>query len=293
MLVYTDSPGERIGLVDLSDPAAPAPAGTIDVGGEPTAVTVVGNTVLAGVNTSESYTEPSGHIAAIDVAAGSMVPCDVGGQPNSVAASPDGRFLAVAVENERDEEHDDGVIPQLPAGQLAILELDGDGRPTNCDAARLVDLTGLAEIAPEDPEPEFVDVNSDNVAVVTLQENNHVALVDLASGEVTGHFPAGSVDLEAVDVEDDGIVAGTGSLAAVLREPDAVAWLDTERFVTANEGDYEGGSRGFTIFSSAGEVLYEFGQPARASRDGARPLSGRSRRQQGRRAGRRRIRCLR
>jgi hypothetical protein len=226
MLVYTDSPGERIGLVDLADPAAPAPAGTIDVGGEPTAVTVVGNTVLAGVNTSESYTEPSGHIAVIDVAAGSMLRCDFGGQPDSVAASPDGRFLAVAVENERDEEHDDGVIPQLPAGYLAILELDGDGRPTNCEAVRLVDLTGLAEIAPDDPEPEFVDVNSDNVAVVTLQENNHIALVDLASGTVTGHFSAGSVDLEAIDIEDDGIVAGTGSLTGVPREPDAVAWLD-------------------------------------------------------------------
>ena len=71
--------------------------------------------------------------------------------------------------------------------------------------ARLVDLTGLAEIAPEDPEPEFVDVNSDNIAVVTLQENNHIALVDLATGAVTAHFPAGSVDLAAIDTEDDGV----------------------------------------------------------------------------------------
>jgi hypothetical protein len=259
-LVYTDSPGERIGFVDLADPRAPAPAGTLDVGGEPTAVTVVGSTVLAGVNTSASYTEPAGHIAVIDVAGRSeLARCDLGGQPDSVAASPDGRFLAVAIENERDEEHNDGMIPQLPAGQLAILELDGDGRPTNCDAVRLIDLTGIAEIAPDDPEPEFVDVNSDNVAVVTLQENNHIALVELATGAVTGHFPAGSVDLDAIDTEDDGIIAGTGSLAAVLREPDAVAWLDTERLVTANEGDYEGGSRGFTVFSTAGDVLYESG----------------------------------
>ena len=291
-LVYTDSPGGRIGLVDLTDPAAPAPAGTIDVGGEPTAVTVVGGTVLAGVNTSESYTDPSGHVAAIDLEAGSMLRCDVGGQPDSVAASPDGRFLAVVVENERDEEHNDGVIPQLPAGHLAIFDLDGDGRPTNCDAARVVDLTGLAAIAPEDPEPEFVDINSDNVAVVTLQENNHIALVDLATGVVTAHFPAGSVDLAAIDTEDDGVIAGTGSLAGVLREPDAVAWLDNERLVTANEGDYEGGSRGFTIFSTRRRRALRIRQPARASRHGARPLSGGSRRQQGRRARRRRVRHL-
>ena len=36
-------------------------------------------------------------------------------------------------------------------------------------------------------------------------------------------------------------------------------WLDNDRFVVANEGDYKGGSRGFTIFSKNGEVLYESG----------------------------------
>jgi hypothetical protein len=260
MLVYTDSPGERVGFVDITDPSAPAPAGTMDVGGEPTSVTVVGKTALAAVNTSESYANPSGHLAVIDVAGRTeLARCDLGGQPDSVAASPDGRFLAVAIENERDEDLNDGVIPQLPAGQLAILELGGDGRPTNCDSARLVDLTGLAEVAPEDPEPEFVDVNENNVVAVTLQENNHIALVDLATGVVTSHFPAGTVDLTAIDTEDDGIIAGNGSLSAVPREPDAVAWLDNERLVTANEGDYEGGSRGFTIFSPSGDVLYDSG----------------------------------
>ena len=100
-LVYTDSPGKRIGFVDLADPAAPAPAGTLDVGGEPTSVTVVGSTVLVGVNTSESYTNPSGHVAVIDVSGREVLArCDVGGQPDSVAATPDGRFLAVAIENE-------------------------------------------------------------------------------------------------------------------------------------------------------------------------------------------------
>ena len=34
---------------------------------------------------------------------------------------------------------------------------------------------------PSDPEPEFVDINRRNEAVVTLQENNHLAIVDLPS----------------------------------------------------------------------------------------------------------------
>jgi hypothetical protein len=91
-----------------------------------------------------------------------------------------------------------------PRGHLAIFDLDGDGAPTNCDAARLVDVTGLEAIAPEDPEPEFVDVNDAGIAVVTLQENNHVVLIDVATAEVTAHFPAGAVDLTNIDIEEDG-----------------------------------------------------------------------------------------
>ncbi len=36
-------------------------------------------------------------------------------------------------------------------------------------------------------------------------------------------------------------------------------WLDNDHFATANEGDYEGGSRGWTIFHQDGSVVYESG----------------------------------
>lgn len=259
-LIFTDSPAKRIGFVDIADPAAPKPAGSLAMGGEPTSATVVGASALVAVNTSESKTDPSGHLAVVDLAGRTVAAtCDVKGQPDSVAASRDGRFLAVAVENERDEGVSDGAIPQLPAGHVAIFDLGADGRPTNCDAARIVDATGLASVAPEDPEPEFVDINPANIAAVTLQENNAVVLIDLASGAVTGHFDAGAVDLEKVDVDDDKIISGTGSKQGVVREPDAVGWLGEDRLVTANEGDYQGGSRGFTLFDTSGKVLWDSG----------------------------------
>jgi hypothetical protein len=50
-----------------------------------------------------------------------------------------------------------------------------------------------------------------------------------------------------------------GSLSQVVREPDAVAWSDDGRLATANEGDWEGGSRGFTVFAADGSVLYDSG----------------------------------
>ena len=149
---------------------------------------------------------------------------------------------------------------------------------------RSVDLTGLAAVAPEDPEPEFVDFNEAGEIAVTLQENNHIAIVDAATGKVIAHFSAGTVDLENVDTKKDGAFSFTGKMENVAREPDAVKWLDNDRFVVANEGDYKGGSRGFTIFNKNGEVLFD---PARASsmKPPCRPLSGASQ-QEGHRTGR-------
>ena len=257
-LVYSDSPLGVIGFVDISDPRAPQPAGVVALGGEPTAVAVSGGKVLVGVNTSQSYTEPSGHLAVIDMASQAIVAtCDLAGQPDSVATSPDGSIVAIAIENERDEDLNDGEIPQMPAGTVAILSLQ-DG-VAGCDSMRLADVTGLAEIGGSDPEPEFVDINGANEIVLTMQENNHLAVIDGVTGAIKAHFPAGTVDLDGIDTEEEGALVFTSSQADVRREPDAVKWLDDNRFVIANEGDYKGGSRGFTIFNKDGTIAYESG----------------------------------
>lgn len=258
MLLYSDSPLGAVGFVDISDPKAPKAAGSLALDGEPTAVSVAGGKALVAVNTSESYTAPAGHLAVIDIASKKIeARCDLGGQPDSTAVSPDGSLVAIAIENERDEDLNDGAIPQLPAGYLAVLKLNG-GTP-DCASLKKVDLTDLAAVAGDDPEPEFVDFNDRNEIAVTLQENNHIVIVDGVSGEVVGNFSAGSVDLSGVDTEEEGALTFDGKLENVPREPDAVQWLDDDRIVVANEGDYEGGSRGFTIFAKTGEMLYESG----------------------------------
>lgn len=260
LLVFTDSPMGHLGFIDITDPMAPKAAGRVDLGGEPTSAAAAGDHILVGVNTSESYTNPSGHVAVVTVEGQEIVAtCAIEGQPDSLATSKDGMYLAVAVENERDEDLNDGVIPQMPAGNLAIFQLDRAGMPTNCDSVTTVDVTGLAEIAPSDPEPEYVSINGDNLVAMSLQENNHMVVVDLASAEVVSQFSAGTVDLEAVDAERNKIVAVTGSLEGLRREPDAIAWVGNDRIATANEGDYEGGSRGFSIFDTDGNVVFDSG----------------------------------
>ncbi|MFG6079208.1 esterase-like activity of phytase family protein [Paracoccus litorisediminis] len=256
-LIYSDSPLNAIGLIDITDPAAPKPLGNIPMDGEPTTTVVLGGTAFVGVNTSESFTQPSGVLRSVDLASKSVIAsCDLGGQPDSVALSPKGDWLAVAIENERDEEVNDGALPQMPAGFVTRLPIK-DGQ-VDCAGKQVVELTGLAEIAPEDPEPEYLDFNANGDLVVTLQENNHIVVIG-ADGKVASHFSAGAVDLAGVDTEKDGKLNFTGSLTAVPREPDTVAWLDNDHFATANEGDWKGGSRGFTIWKRDGSVAYESG----------------------------------
>ncbi|WP_400082208.1 esterase-like activity of phytase family protein [Yoonia sp. R78084] len=256
-LVYTDSPGASIGFIDITDPANPVAAGVFTPDGEPTSVAVIGNYALAGVNTSPSYTEPSGFLVEIDMTTQQEVGrCDLPGQPDSVGIAPDGSYLAVAIENERDEDLGDGRVGQMPAGSVFMVDLTADGL-IDCATARVADITGLADIAPEDPEPEFVSINAENEVVVTLQENNHIVVLSSA-GAVLSHFSAGEVTLEGVDTEEEGALVFDQTIT-VPREPDSITWIDNTHFAMANEGDMDGGSRGWTIFSQDGDLVYESG----------------------------------
>lgn len=258
MLAYTDSELEAVGFVDISDEENPTGTGIVELAGEPTSLAFIGDYVAVAINTSEDFVNVSGALNIIDTTSREIVATlDLGGQPDAVSVSPDGTFIAVAIENERDEDLNDGAIPQMPAGTLVVVD-SSDVSPANWTTST-VDLTGLADVAPSDPEPEFVDINSDNIAAVSLQENNHIVLVDLTTGSVTADFTAGTVDLENIDTEEEGIISFNRSQTAVPREPDGLVWLGTDLVATADEGDLDGGSRGWTVFNTAGDVVYTSG----------------------------------
>ncbi|MFD0786899.1 alkaline phosphatase, partial [Micromonospora azadirachtae] len=136
-LVYTDALGRRIGFLDISRADKPRGLGTLslsqlgDAEDEPTSVAVVGRYVLVVVNTSRSYTEPSGRLDVVELVTRKRVRSfDLGGQPDSIAISKDHRYAAIAIENERDEEAtppggEEGDLPQLPGGFVQIVDLAG------------------------------------------------------------------------------------------------------------------------------------------------------------------------
>jgi hypothetical protein len=199
-LLYTDSVMGVLGFVSIVDPFNPTPLGYVEVGGEPTSVAVVKDYAVVVVDTSPDFVNASGvlHVISID-SMEVLRTMDLGGQPDSVNVSPDGRFMAIAIENERDEELNDGALPQMPPGFVQILKTEsndvGEWELTKID---LIGLDGLVE--PSDPEPEYVAINEDNICVVTLQENNAIVLIDLESLGIIASFSAGFVDLTNIDV---------------------------------------------------------------------------------------------
>ena len=201
-LIYTDSEAEKAGFVDISNLSQPAGIGCVYLNGEPTSVAVAGNYALVAVNTSVDFINTGGELVVIDINSRTIVATHMlGGQPDSVAVSPDGRFAAVAIENERDEDLGSGEPPQAPAGFLEIVDLVG--APPDW-SVRTVSLAGIADLFPEDAEPEYVDIDHRNIAAVSLQENNHIVMVRLRDGAIINDYNAGAVDLDKIDtIEED------------------------------------------------------------------------------------------
>ncbi|WP_225224810.1 esterase-like activity of phytase family protein [Cellulomonas sp. JH27-2] len=275
--VHTDALARRIGFVDISDPANPVGKGTLDLASdlqvgahaEPTSVAVVGGYVLVVVDTSQTFTQPSGVLVVVDLATHGVVRrLDLGGQPDSIALSPDKKHAAIAIENQRDENATPaggkkGDLPQLPGGFVQLLDLPSKNSPADWQVRR-VDLTAdaLAGLdTPQDPEPEYVAIDpSGSTVALTLQENNGVVLIDIASGTVSTVFSAGAESVSGIDVAKDGVIDQTGSIPVTPREPDAIAWLDETHVATANEGDWKGGTRGWSVFdTTTGEPVWDAG----------------------------------
>ena len=275
-MIYTDAAGKRIGFLDISDPSNPKGDGTLDLAtlgnadDQPTSVAVAGDYVLVVIDeTGDNYLEPKGRVDVVRLADHTRVASiDLGGQPDSIAISDDGAYAAIAIENQRDEDRADvdGGLPQLPSGFVQTIALNDD--PTTWDPQPVMfndeegnPLPIVADAGldtPEDVEPEYVDFNSGTKVAVTLQENNGVAIIDVATGEIESVFSAGTPTIENVDATRDDLISATDTITAP-REPDAINWIDDKHLATANEGDWKGGSRGWSVFDTAGNVVWDAG----------------------------------
>lgn len=239
----------NVAFTDITDPANPRDLGALPVGGSvPTvAVSPDGEYALAGVQTSDTggdllvKIEIEGRRIAGQIAVADGI--------DSVAFSPNGQYAVAAIENEDD--------PATP-GRVQIIDLSG-AAPSGWAVRNVLVPDSPELINPADAQPEYVDVNSQNKAAVTLQEQNGVMIVDLPTGTIDQLWSAGQVNRLA-DLSDDEKISFTEPYVAI-RDPDAIAWTPDEQYVVeADEGEAnKTGGRGFTIRKPDGTVVFEAG----------------------------------
>lgn len=278
-LIHTDALAQRIGFIDISNPNAPQGLGTLDLKAqghakdEPTSVAVYGDYLLVVIDeTGGDFANPKGRVDIVRISDRTRVSSiDLKGQPDSIAISPAGASgtpkAAIAMENQRNEELNDGNLPQLPTGFVQTIDLSGEPKGWKATPIRFEDESGqLLDIVkkagldtPEDLEPEYVSINGKNQLAVTLQENNGVAIIDLETNRITNVFSAGNAEVKGVDTQSDKIINPTDTLPETPREPDAISWIDDNHVATANEGDWKGGTRGWTVFDTNGKITWDAG----------------------------------
>ena len=263
-----NSNSKAVDVVDLSDVTAPTITSTLDVAGDvETAVDALSEGDLGAVNSvdvSGDYMavaieadtkQDTGYIAFYNVDGTFVSAVAAGALPDKVGFSPDGKYAVVANEG---EPNDDYSVD--PAGTITVIDVSGGfdiataatADFTDFNAGGSKELTGpvrisaKAESVAQDLEPEFIAFSADSMtAFATLQENNAVAIIDLASAEVTTVLGIGFKDYglpgNEIDAsnKDDGVNLNSWSIFGTYM-PDGFDAYDVNGvtyLVTANEGD--------------------------------------------------------
>ncbi|MBX3611101.1 MAG: choice-of-anchor I family protein [Hydrogenophaga sp.] len=249
----------RLDVLDLSDPAEPVKVGEVDA-----------NTVLAGATVNSVAV----HKGLVAVAIEAPVKTDpgrvalyrakdlallgsvtVGALPDMLVFTPNGKRVLVANEGEPSDDYQTD-----PEGSVSVIDVSNPTAPSvqtadfsafNAQAAILRDkgvrLYGPNASVAQDLEPEYIAIEEDGkTAWATLQENNALARIDIASAKVTAILPLGYKDygqegneLDASDA-DNAINIRTWPGVVGMYQPDAIATYKVkgrDYLVTANEGD--------------------------------------------------------
>lgn len=259
----------KLDVLDLSDPKNPKKIAEVNAtsvlaNGEVNSVAVQDGLVAVAIQASPK-TDP-GRVAiyqASDLKLLGSAP--VGALPDMLTFTPDGKTLLVANEAEPSDDY------QIdPEGSISVVDVSDRANPKvrtadfkayNSRAAELLakgvrlfgpnaSNTGKATVA-QDLEPEYIAVAPDGkTAWVTLQENNALAVVDIASATVTDivalgykdhSLAANALDFADSDGTDAVIDIKTAPGVLGMYQPDAIAAYkanDGQTYlVTANEGD--------------------------------------------------------
>ena len=252
----------------------------------PNSVTIRNGIVAVGyaIQNSSTLAQEQGIVAFYQASSATYLNhVTVGYLPDMIIFTPDGTKILTANEGEPNSYGQGNSFD--PEGSVSIIDISGGvGSATvvtvgftafNSNIAALkaagVRIYGPGATVAQDLEPEYIAFSSDGTkAYVTLQENNAIAEVNIATATVTQILPLG---LKNHNLAGNGLDAsdqdGPGATKIIniqnwpiygMYQPDAITSFivgGTTYFITANEGD----SRAYTGYSeeirvgAAGYVL--------------------------------------
>lgn len=248
----------RAGVVDvlnMADPTAPVKLGTLDANGIAAGAVVnsvsVHNGTVALAIEAAVKTDP-GFVALFKASDLTLIShVGVGAQPDMLTFTPDGKYLLVANEGEPSDDYQ--IDPEGSVSIVNLADLQNLSVAT-ADFSQEINLkaAGVRIYGPnasqaQDLEPEYIAVSADSsTAWVVLQENNALAIIDIASATVNKFAALGYKDhsltgngLDVTDTDGKSEIKTWGGLRG-LYLPDAMAAYEANGatyLVTANEGD--------------------------------------------------------
>ncbi len=249
-------------VVDLENPGLAKKVAETEIPGNASSVTVVGDLVAVSMLEDEEWRDGQVQVMRYTDSLEVLGLYKVCSQPDMIKFAPDGKNLLVACEGSPSKD-----LSEDPEGGVAILSVpkaDAElwknaeltvARFDHLDSAKLM-ASGVRAPGTQgfikSLEPEYIAVSDDSKqAWVSLQENNAIAILDIAAKKVTKVFPLGFVDHSrngfAIDAVNDGKIDIKNYYPLRgLRQPDGIAtFMAGERHfvLTANEGapvnDYE------------------------------------------------------
>ena len=273
--IYTVSSTGSLTVTGTLTPTITPIAGTALI---PNSVTVKNGVVAVAYAMQNTTTSAqlTGKVAFFNAGNGSLINAvDVGALPDMLTFTPDGTKVLVANEGEPNSYGQATSVD--PEGSVSIINIAGGVASATVQTATFTSFnsqiaslkaSGVRIIGPgatvaQDLEPEFIAVAPDGLtARITLQENNAIAILDIATATITQIIPLGaknySLPGNGIDPSDqDGGINIQNWPVFGLYQPDAIASFSINGqtyYITANEGDsrnYPGFNEEIRVSSSS------------------------------------------
>jgi len=260
--IYTTNAEEnQLRILDVSSEGILSDSSFIDLspyGGGPNSVATYGNYVAVAIQ-AKTKTD-NGSVVIFDLDGNFLREITAGALPDMVTFTPNGEYLLVANEGEPNDAYTidpEGSVTVILSADSSVFNWTvTDANFTNFNEAELKDVRifGPGASVAQDLEPEYIAISADSkTAWISLQENNALAKLDIASATITDVFGLGykkhQQKRNAFDAsnKDDAINIKTWPTKGMY-QPDAIATYqrgNSTFILSANEGD----SRDYDGFS--------------------------------------------